>query len=101
MYIPPRLTLRAHVSALLVTHALHADSFFSVVLILPLAGKLSDRTGRKRNMIAGAVAIGVLGPIMLGVISEGHAVQAFFAQWCIGVFLSLFGGPMNGESFTR
>mmetsp|Transcript_6435 Transcript_6435/g.14034 ORF Transcript_6435/g.14034 Transcript_6435/m.14034 type:complete len:499 (-) Transcript_6435:41-1537(-) len=68
---------------------------FGIVLVLPNAGRLSDRTGRLRNMIAGAVCVGIVGPLMLTVISKGTGVQAFFAQWCIGVFLSLFGGPMN------
>ena len=66
------------------------------MLILPLTGKVSDRTGCMKIMIVGAVGVGILGPIMLWVISKGQTVQAFFAQWTIGLFLSLFGGPMNG-----
>jgi len=68
---------------------------FGIVLILPLTGKISDRTGRMKIMLVGAVGVGILGPIMLWVISKGQTVQAFFAQWTIGLFLSLFGGPMN------
>ena len=68
---------------------------FGVVLILPLTGMLSDRIGRIKTMIVGAVSLGVVGPFMLWVISAGEAVTAFFAQWAIGVLLSLFGGPMN------
>lgn len=75
---------------------------FGIVLVLPLSGVLSDRTSRLKTMIPGAILIGILGPIMLWVISSGVAVSAFFAQWAIGLCLSLFGGPMNSwlvESF--
>ena len=68
---------------------------FGVVLILPLAGMLSDKIGRMKTMIIGAIGLGVVGPFMLWIISAGEAVTAFFAQWAIGVFLSVFGGPMN------
>eukprot|EP00985_Skeletonema_marinoi_P022964 scaffold14929_cov154-Skeletonema_marinoi.AAC.6 len=68
---------------------------FGVVLILPLTGFLSDRVGRTKTMICGAISLGIVGPFMLWVISAGQAVSAFFAQWTIGVLLSLFGGPMN------
>ena len=69
--------------------------FFGVVLILPLAGMLSDHFGRTRTMLVGALGLGIAGPFMLIIISLGDAVDAFFAQWTIGLFLSLFGGPMN------
>ncbi|KAL7528466.1 hypothetical protein ACHAXR_005348 [Thalassiosira sp. AJA248-18] len=68
---------------------------FGIVLVLPVTGMLSDHTGRLKAMIAGAVGLAILGPIMLWVISTGGSVKAFFAQWTIGLFLSLFGGPMN------
>jgi len=68
---------------------------FGVVLILPLSGILSDRIGRTKTMIVGAISLGIVGPFMLWIISAGEAVTAFFAQWAIGVLLSIFGGPMN------
>lgn len=68
---------------------------FGIVLPLPLAGMLSDRWGREKTMAVGAVGLGILGPFMLNIISSGDEVKAFFAQWTIGIFLILFGGPMN------
>lgn len=68
---------------------------FGIVLPLPLAGTLSDRWGREKTMAVGAVGLGMIGPLMLNVISSGQEVRAFLAQWTIGIFLVLFGGPMN------
>ena len=68
---------------------------FGVVLILPLTGMLSDRIGRNYTMTCGAITLGIFGPLLFWVISRGEAVSAFFAQWMIGVLLSVFGGPMN------
>ncbi len=68
---------------------------FGIVLPLPLAGMLSDRWGRQKTMAVGAIGLGIIGPFMLDVISSGQEVRAFFAQWTIGIFLVLFGGPMN------
>ncbi|KAL3767893.1 hypothetical protein ACHAW5_010136 [Stephanodiscus triporus] len=68
---------------------------FGIVLPLPLAGMLSDRWGREKTMAVGAMGLGILGPFMLNIISSGDEVKAFFAQWTIGIFLVLFGGPMN------
>ena len=68
---------------------------FGIVLPLPLAGMLSDRWGREKTMAVGAVGLGIIGPFMLNVISSGEEVWAFLAQWTIGIFLVLFGGPMN------
>jgi hypothetical protein len=46
-------------------------------------------------MVVGGVGLGILGPFMIDIISSGQEVKAFFAQWIIGIFLVLFGGPMN------
>jgi len=68
---------------------------FGIVLPLPLAGMLSDQWGREKTMALGAVGLGIIGPFMLNVISSGQEMKAFLAQWTIGIFLVLFGGPMN------
>mmetsp|Transcript_28562 Transcript_28562/g.60273 ORF Transcript_28562/g.60273 Transcript_28562/m.60273 type:complete len:510 (+) Transcript_28562:120-1649(+) len=68
---------------------------FGIIIPLPLTGMLSDRFGRDRTMGIGVVGLAILGPIMIKVIASGQAVQAFFAQWSLGVALSMFGGPMN------
>eukprot|EP01082_Thalassiosira_pseudonana_P011175 g10521.t1 g10521 contig4:2038438-2039984(+) len=68
---------------------------FGVTLPLPLMGWISDYFGRVRTMVIGALGLGALGPIMLMIISHGRPVQAFFAQWTIGLLLSIFGGPIS------
>lgn len=68
---------------------------FGVTLPLPLVGLLSDYCGRVKTMVVGAIGLGALGPIMVLVISQGKAVSAFFAQWTIGIFLTLYGGPIS------
>jgi MHS family proline/betaine transporter-like MFS transporter len=70
---------------------------FGVILPLPLTGMLSDTLGRDKTMGFGVAGLAILGPLMIKVISAGNAVTAFFAQCTLGLFLSLFGGPMNGE----
>ena len=48
---------------------------FGVVLILPLAGILSDKIDRTRTMIIGAIGLGVVGPFMLWIISSSGVVR--------------------------
>lgn len=59
-----------------------------------LAGWMSDRVGRYKMMIIGTLSVGSVAPVMLWIISWGTSVDAFWAQWAIGVLLSLFTGPM-------
>ena len=70
---------------------------FGIILPLPLTGMLSDKIGRDKTMGFGVVGLAILGPLMVKIISAGDPVAAFFAQCTLGVFLALFGGPMNGE----
>ena len=59
-----------------------------------LAGWLSDKHGRNKVMAVGAVSVGIFAPVMLYIISLGKSVDAFFAQFCIGVLLAFFSGPI-------
>ncbi|KAL7533077.1 hypothetical protein ACHAXR_005030 [Thalassiosira sp. AJA248-18] len=68
---------------------------FGIILPLPLTGMLSDHYGRDKTMLTGAAGLAILGPLMIRIISSGQMMQAFFAQWTLGLFISLFGGPMN------
>eukprot|EP00550_Attheya_septentrionalis_P009292 CAMPEP_0198294746 /NCGR_PEP_ID=MMETSP1449-20131203/24103_1 /TAXON_ID=420275 /ORGANISM="Attheya septentrionalis, Strain CCMP2084" /LENGTH=530 /DNA_ID=CAMNT_0043994801 /DNA_START=132 /DNA_END=1722 /DNA_ORIENTATION=- len=68
--------------------------FVSVCLLFPVAGILSDMYGRVKIMTIGGVGMGILGPVMIVIIGQGDPVAAFFAQSTLGVFLSLWGGPM-------
>uniref|UniRef100_A0A7S4K097 Major facilitator superfamily (MFS) profile domain-containing protein n=1 Tax=Odontella aurita TaxID=265563 RepID=A0A7S4K097_9STRA len=45
-------------------------------------------------MTVSAVLIGIFGPVVVFVISRGVPVNAFFAQWALGVILSFYGGPI-------
>ena len=66
-----------------------------IILPVPLAGWLSDRCGRVRTMVIGLLGVGGLGPVLLYVISRGDALSACLCQVTLGLFLSLFGGPMG------
>ena len=75
---------------------------FSVCLLFPLAGWLSDWFGRKRIMALGGLLIGSLSPLMIALIGSGNALSAFLAQSFLGICLSLWGAPMMAwlaESF--
>lgn len=79
-----------------------ATLFFSVCLIFPLAGMLSDKYGRKRVMGVGGFFLGVLSPLMILLISSGNVASAFMAQFILGLSLCLWGAPMMSwlaESF--
>jgi MHS family proline/betaine transporter-like MFS transporter len=79
-----------------------ASLLSSVCILFPVAGWLSDKVGRRRVMTVGGVAMGVLAPSMIALISSGNATTAFFSQFVLGVCLSLFGAPMMAwlaESF--
>ena len=71
-----------------------AALFFSVCLLFPVAGILSDRYGRLRVMTIGGIAMGVLSPILVLLISRGMPFLAFFSQCTMGIALSLWGAPM-------
>ncbi len=74
---------------------------FGVTIPLPLTGMLSDYCGRMRTMVIGAVGVGVLGPFCLFVITQGQPVQAFFAQWFVGIMLAFYGGPISAWLVER
>lgn len=88
-----------------VPHAFWVNScalFFSVCLLFPVAGMISDRHGRSRTMTIGGVAFALLAPLSVFLIGKGDAILAFFAQSCLGICLSLWGAPMMAwlvESF--
>jgi MHS family proline/betaine transporter-like MFS transporter len=67
---------------------------FSVCLLFPMAGILSDRYGRRPVMALGGVGMGVGSPILVILIGRGNALLAFFAQSIMGIMLSFWGAPM-------
>ena len=66
----------------------------SVCIFFPVAGKLSDRTGRRPVMTIGAFGLGIVGPILFWLIRQANAFPALVAQCLLGVFLSCWGAPM-------
>lgn len=68
--------------------------FFSVIVMFPFAGILSDVFGRTRIMRVGAFGILIFSPLFVHVISLGETFPAFCAQTSQGIFLTLWGAPM-------
>jgi MHS family proline/betaine transporter-like MFS transporter len=68
--------------------------FLGVTILLPVAGMISDRTGRVKLMTVSAIALAAGGPILLIMISSGNGFVAFLSQLGLGVSLSFFGGPL-------
>lgn len=66
----------------------------STTLMLPVAGSISDRTGRVKLMTLSAIGLTVLGPILVILIAEKSAFVAFLSQLVLGFLLSFFGGPL-------
>ena len=64
-----------------------AALLFSVCLLFPLAGILSDRFGRRHIMTIGGACMGILSPILVILIGQGNSVLAFFAQSTLGISL--------------
>ena len=71
-----------------------ASLAFSLCLLFPGAGWLSDKFGRKKVMGVGGIAFGVSSPLMIKLIDSGQSSSAFVAQMFMGVSLSFWGAPM-------
>jgi MHS family proline/betaine transporter-like MFS transporter len=66
----------------------------SVCLFFPVAGKVSDRCGRRPIMTLGALGIAFVGPVLFWLIRQRDPVVALLSQCLLGVFLSFWGAPM-------
>jgi MHS family proline/betaine transporter-like MFS transporter len=80
-----------------VPHAFGVNSaalLFSVCILFPIAGHLSDRYGRLFIMTIGGISMMVLSPILIVVVGQGNSAAAFFAQSTLGIALSFWGSPM-------
>mmetsp|Transcript_15353 Transcript_15353/g.22664 ORF Transcript_15353/g.22664 Transcript_15353/m.22664 type:complete len:505 (+) Transcript_15353:87-1601(+) len=75
--------------------------FFGMTLILPLAGRLSDRHGRVTMMTLSAISIVALGPFLLILISRGQPFVAFLSQFLLGLMLSFYTGPFPAYMMER
>jgi MHS family proline/betaine transporter-like MFS transporter len=68
--------------------------FFSVCLLFPVAGALSDRYGRREIMTIGGLTMGLVSPFLVMLIGEGDAAVALVSQILIGISLSFWGSPL-------
>eukprot|EP00986_Skeletonema_menzelii_P005589 scaffold2084_cov155-Skeletonema_menzelii.AAC.10 len=59
-----------------------------------LTGWWSDKVGRTRLMLAGAILTGITGPFFVWIISYGKTVGALLAQTALGIVLSFYTGPL-------
>jgi len=59
-----------------------------------LMGWWSDKVGRTKLMLTGAILTGLTGPLFVWIISRGNAVGALLAQTSLGIVQSLFQGPL-------
>mmetsp|Transcript_25635 Transcript_25635/g.36568 ORF Transcript_25635/g.36568 Transcript_25635/m.36568 type:complete len:304 (+) Transcript_25635:575-1486(+) len=59
-----------------------------------LMGWWSDKVGRTKLMLTGAILTGLTGPLFVWIISRGNAVGALLAQTALGIVQSLFQGPL-------
>ena len=66
----------------------------SVCLFFPVAGKMSDRCGRRPIMTIGALGLALVGPILFWVIRQKDPLNAMISQCILGIFLSFWGAPM-------
>jgi MHS family proline/betaine transporter-like MFS transporter len=73
--------------------AVNSASLVLLCLWFPLIGKLSDRLGRVKIMMIGGIFMGLFSPLFLFIISRGQPFDAFLAQSCLGLLLSLWGSP--------
>jgi len=71
-----------------------AALFVSGVLVKPITGILSDRLGRRPIMAVGGVCLAVSSPFLIELIGRGDAAIAFVAQTLLGIFLTMWSGPM-------
>jgi len=79
-----------------------AAMLFSVCLLLPMVGMLSDWYGRKFIMTIGGLAIFFLSPLLVFLIGRGYSYLAFFAQLILGISMCFWGAammPWLAESF--
>ena len=70
-----------------------ASLFLTVCLLYPFVGMLSDKVGRYKIMVVGGLAMMVLTPFMVLIISRGDAIGALFAQCVLGVSFTCFSAP--------
>lgn len=71
-----------------------ASLLFSVCLLFPVAGHLSDKHGRLKVMTIGGIGMTLLSPVVVMMVGQGNPVGAFLSQSLLGVALSFWGSPM-------
>jgi len=68
--------------------------FFSMVVLFPFAGWLSDIYGRKPIMTMGASGIALFSPPLMKLIGTGDSATALACQSALAICLCLYGAPL-------
>eukprot|EP00934_Nitzschia_sp_Nitz4_P008853 Nitzschia sp. Nitz4//scaffold142_size57810//36328//37979//NITZ4_006499-RA/size57810-processed-gene-0.7-mRNA-1//1//CDS//3329536400//8843//frame0 len=71
-----------------------ASLLIGMTFMLPIAGAISDRTGRIIMMTVSGLLLAGLGPILWILIAKGKGMLTFLCQVALGVLLSFFGAPL-------
>jgi MHS family proline/betaine transporter-like MFS transporter len=81
----------------------NAAAMLFYAVLLPVGGRLSDRLGRKKMLIAGSLALAVLSVPCFTLVTSGSLPLAIFGQLLFVVPLCIYGGgcyPFFVEIFT-
>ena len=70
-------------------------ALFAAFIVMPIAGGLSDRVGRKPMMIAGAALSALVAIPAFMLASSGTLITAILGQTLLAVALSVFFGPFG------
>lgn len=68
------------------------SSMVLYTILLPIAGHIGDRVGRRPMLIAGAITIAVLAIPAFLLVTSGSMILGILGQWIFVVAISLYGG---------
>ena len=79
-----------------IAHALMVNTISMIVLVcvIPMAGALSDKIGRKNILLAVTIMIGVLAYPLFRIIDQGNMMTALGAQLVFAVLIGSLQGPV-------
>jgi len=90
-FMPSYLSTELHFSKLN-AYAITTIGLFSVALLVPFMGYLSDKYGRKPLMLAGCAGFILLSYPAMMVMAHGNVLSAVLAMVMLGAFIAAFDG---------